>query len=91
MSVSVSRSDPNIQEKLKTNTNKAHRPVELQVMVLAGILRSPRFLGKVLRVLVDRLRHPDRPYTNRELEVLLLLTLALERAGMWPVEEESPR
>lgn len=53
-------------------------------MVLAGILHSAHWTGEVLRVLVRRLRHPDKPYTNKELEVLLLLTLALKRAGMWP-------
>lgn len=54
-----------------------------QVLVLTDLLHSPDWVGEVLRVLVRRLRHPGKPYTSKELEVLLLLTLALERAGMW--------
>lgn len=48
------------------------------------MLRSPHWLGDVLRVLTVRLRHPNQPYTSKELEILMLLTLALRRAGMWP-------
>lgn len=53
-------------------------------MALDKALRSPGVTGQVLRVLVGRLRHPERAYTSKDLEVLLLLTAALQRAGMWP-------
>jgi hypothetical protein len=90
-------SDLNIQEKFKTSDKKptakpheaelAHSgapPPDTRIAALADTLRSSTFTGEVLRILVNRLRHPERAYTNRELEMLLLLTLALERAGMWP-------
>jgi hypothetical protein len=94
MRVPVKRSDLNIQEKLKT-PNKNHTdqtakppgtgpPAEAKIAVLVSMLRSPHFTGEVLRVLVRRLRNPGLPYTSKELETLLLLTVALERAGMWP-------
>ncbi|HXA25624.1 MAG TPA: hypothetical protein VNW90_25375 [Acetobacteraceae bacterium] len=74
-------SDLNIQEKFKTSDKK--HTID-RIAALADTLRSPTFTGEVLRVLVNRLRHPERAYTSKELEMLLLLTLALERAGMWP-------
>lgn len=85
----------NIQEKLKTSDKKRtdlpaissggdDTPAEAKITVLAGILRSPGFTGEVLRVLARRLRYPGLAYTSKELEILLALTVALERAGMWP-------
>ena len=84
----------NIQEKLKNTdkkrSEKAHKPpgvdppADARIAVLVGLLRSPDFTGEVLRVLTRRLRNPGLPYTSKELEILLLLTVALERAGMWP-------
>jgi hypothetical protein len=89
MSVSVPHADFNIQEKEKTTTNQGiparGEPLDPRIRALSAILRSPHLLGEVLRVLADRLRNPDKPYTSRELEILLLLTLALEHAGMWPL------
>lgn len=83
-------SDLNIQENLKTCIKKPaalggnlHTATEEQIEALAALLGSTTFTGKVLRVLVRRLRHPERDYTNNELEVLLALTIALERNGMW--------
>lgn len=93
MLFSATRSEPNIQEKHNsTSTQRATAPTsasgigqppETHVEVLAVLLRSSDFTGDVLRVLVHRVRHPAKPYTSKELEVLLTLTLALERAGMW--------
>lgn len=82
MSVSASRSDLNIQEKLKTGI----KTPEAQIAQLTALLRSPRLPGKALRVLaglVRRMPPPRTPYTGQELEVLLLLSTALKRAGMW--------
>jgi hypothetical protein len=85
----VPASPTNIQENIKTCDKKLtvgnphSRPSEEQIEWLASLLVSRGPLGGVLRVLTDRLRHPGRPYTNRELEVLLLVTCALERAGLW--------
>jgi hypothetical protein len=31
------------------------------------------------------LRHPAKTYTSKELEVLLVLTIALKHARMWPL------
>jgi hypothetical protein len=86
MRVSALCTDPTIQEKHKTTTGgtgTSEPCVVLQVSVLAAMLRSRHFPGEVLRVLVRRLRHPEWPYTDRELRVLLVLTLALQRNGMW--------
>lgn len=57
---------------------------EAQIAALAGILASDDHTGEILRALAGRLRHPDEPHTDKELEALLTVTLALERAGMWP-------
>jgi hypothetical protein len=95
MTVPAIRSDLNIQEKRKTTdkipvpkppnaTSTAGPPPDTRVEALADTLRSSTFTGEVLRVLVRRLRHPEHAYTSKELEMLLLLTLALDRAGMWP-------
>jgi hypothetical protein len=95
MSISVhSTIDLNIQEKDKNTVktllppgmlaNTRAAPTEAQITLLAASLRSPHFTGQVLRVLVRRLRYPENPYTSKDLEILLLVTMALERAGMWP-------
>lgn len=68
----------NIQ-KVNKNTPP---PLEMKITVLAGLLRSSHWYGEVLRTLTNRLRHPAKPYSDKDLEVLLLLTLALERAGI---------
>lgn len=80
----------NIQEKVKNTITKG--PVDnglaeranRKIAALDKALRSPGVTGQVLRVLVGRLQHPQRNYTGKELEILLLLTAALKRAGMWP-------
>jgi hypothetical protein len=84
--------DSNIQEKLKTpNKKRAAKPrtkalpapPEARVAALAALLRSPGYLGQLLRVLARLLRDPGKSPTSQDLEMLLLLTVALERAGMW--------
>lgn len=65
----------NIQKNLKTLKNKGDAPVEL----LAKALRSPGPIGKSLRMLVRRVRHPEKPYSHEDLIMLLLLSLALRR------------
>jgi hypothetical protein len=87
-------SELNIQEKSKTSDKKPTvtapapdkpRPdVPDLIALLTSLVTEDSPTGDVMRVLVRRLRYPDRAYTNQELEVLLALTLALEYAGMWP-------
>jgi len=84
----------NIQEKLKTSDKNrtdlpatspgGDLPCEIKIATLVNVLRSPDWAGDVLRVLTRRLRYPGLAYTSKELEILLLVTVALERAGMWP-------
>ena len=52
---------------------------ELEVKVVSRWLRSRSLLGRVLRVLVRRLKHPGAPYTDRDLAILLLISVAQER------------
>lgn len=61
-------SQSNIQEKTKNREN--------QIELVRSWLRSNTLIGTVLRTLVARLKHPERPYSSLDLEVLLLLTLA---------------
>lgn len=77
----------NIQEKVKNVDKKppARPPVAEQVALVAAQLGAPGIVGDVLRVLVGRLRHPAKTYTSKELEVLLVLTIALKHARMWPL------
>jgi len=86
MTVSKSHADLNIQEKVKT-TISGHAFVgsstEARASEVFEMLIAPGWPGTVVRVLVTRLRYPDRPYTGNELEVLLALTLALQHAGLW--------
>jgi hypothetical protein len=85
-------SELNIQEKIKNSDKKPAvtppMPVkpepDARIALLTGLLTEDSPTGEVLRVLVRRLRYPGLAYTSRELEVLLTLTIALERAGMWP-------
>jgi hypothetical protein len=67
----------NIQEKAK---NYEKDPLlAVQIDALRRWLRSPLLYGQVLRVLVYRLRNRDAPYGSFELQVLLLLTIAMEQ------------
>lgn len=47
-----------------------------QVRLLRQWLQSDTLLGAVLRVLLHRLKYPDAPYTNEELAILMLLSVA---------------
>lgn len=58
----------NIQENVKN--------YEKETAALRSWLRSRTLLGQVLRVLVGRLKYPERPYSSLDLQVLLLLSLA---------------
>lgn len=58
----------NIQEK--------HLTYEKQIALLSAALHSDTLYGEALRVLVRRLKYRDAPYSSRDLEILLALTLA---------------
>lgn len=60
---------PNIQKK---HLNLHDPKVEL----MRRWLHSPTLLGQVLRVLLHRLKYPQAPYTNDELAILMLLSVA---------------
>lgn len=62
---------PNIQKL--TCLRKSPHP---QVRLLRQWLRSRTLLGQVLRVLLHRLKYPNTPYSNEELTILLLLSVA---------------
>ena len=82
MTYCTSRPSINIQEKNKT-TRGIPGPSEAQVVALAALMASPGMQGRVLRTLVRRLTQPDAVYTGREMETLLLVTVAAIRAGLW--------
>lgn len=67
-----------------TGTPGPPLPAAARVEVLASALRSRGPVGDALRVLVRRLRFPGESCTHKQIETLLLLTIALKRAGMWP-------
>ena len=66
---SPASSPPNIQEKVKNSD-------EIQLTLVRSWLRSKSLYGRILRVLIRRLKYPQANYTSPELEVLLLLSLA---------------
>lgn len=51
--------------------------------MLAALLKDHHFVARAFRALAHRLVEPASPYTNDDLEMLLLVTLALDRAGLW--------
>lgn len=67
-----------VQKNHKTSLNPKQ---EKQVAELARLLARPHSgLGRVLRVLTTRIRQPEAPHTEEELETLLLVSLALQHA-----------
>jgi hypothetical protein len=52
--------------------------------VLSSGSRRNQLLAEVLRVLTDRLTEPQRRYSNRELQVLLALSVVLREAKIEP-------
>lgn len=51
-----------------------------EIEQLAEALRSRSIVGQALRTLAKRVVRPDAPYAKKDLETLLLLSLALRRA-----------
>lgn len=62
----------NIQKKNKYLNTASAEPVEILTHALAGA--DP--VGRALRALINRLRHPDRALTDEEAEILLALSIA---------------
>ena len=68
---SMPESDPapiNIQENNKN--------YEIQRTLVRNWLKADTLYGQVLRVLIHRLKYPERSYSSFELQVLLLISLA---------------
>lgn len=72
--------DPlNIHKNSKYLKGKEDSVPNGTIAYLAEALKSPGPLGKALRTLVRRVRHPRSAYTEEDLEQLLVLSLALAR------------
>ena len=53
-----------------------------QVAMLTRMLSDGSLTGRVLQVLIGRIRNPEGPYSDEDLEVLLLVSLAEKRAAL---------
>jgi hypothetical protein len=53
-----------------------------QVTMLTRMLSDGSLTGRVLQVLIGRIRNPEGPYSDEDLEVLLLVSLAEKRAAL---------
>ena len=53
-----------------------------QVTMLTRMLSDGTLTGRVLQVLIGRIRNPEGPYSDEDLEVLLLVSLAEKRAAL---------
>lgn len=65
------------------NIQENNKNYENQTATLRTWLYSDSLVGQTLRVLVGRLKYPERPYSGLDLQVLLLLSVAeVEQAKM---------
>lgn len=66
-----------LQEKYKKYENAQQRDAAaLRSFLRSDTLHGKTVVGRALRVLIKRLKHPERPYSSLDLEILLLISLA---------------
>ena len=78
MSQATSPAELNIHDLGKYLNTKQQK----QVTMLTRMLSDGSLTGRVLQVLIGRIRNPEGPYSDEDLEVLLLVSLAEKRAAL---------